>query len=584
MKKTINANLNGRAFTIDEDAYVMLENYLQNLKIHFRKEDGADEIIADFEARIQELLTEYVEKGSWVISIHQVEEVIARVGKPADFSESEKEEKKTFSAPTPETSEKRRKFYRNGDDKIISGICSGVSAYFGWDVLAVRIIAVVLLFFTGFWIIPVYLVVWLIVPEARTAEEKLRMQGRSVTVENIGRTVAEEVRPVKQEDSGLSRLVGCIGGFLKICFFVILGIIALPLFVTLIALIIAFFAVLFGIGTGFAGLLPFEIAGISDFISAPHPMITTVSLFLIIFIPLAVIVYGIISWIARWKPVHAGIKWAGFLLWMIAIIAFLCSGIRINRNADFIDWGWEYFVDGKRVEIGGSQTSRIFRLPLSEKIELGKVPATLYIQQIPDDGTDSMEIQMSGYTNVLDEIRYSYSDNRLIFYPDDDVYFIRRHHKNNIVNDSVLTTDDKIVILVKTPSLKRIRLKSHGSIEIPEKLSADSLAIELQGTGKVVANDLTVRALRVSAIGTGKIDVKGKASKAFLKMNGVGAINAGQLIADTVYAEMNGVGKIRCFPVRLLDAEMDGVGEIIYLNEPENKVLDRRGLGKIWKE
>ena len=85
MKKTLTVNLGGTVFHIDEDAYRLLDNYLSNLKIHFRKEAGADEIIDDIERRISELFTEKLAAGSQVITIAYVEEVIARMGKPEEL-------------------------------------------------------------------------------------------------------------------------------------------------------------------------------------------------------------------------------------------------------------------------------------------------------------------------------------------------------------------------------------------------------------------------------------------------------------------------------------------------------------------
>ena len=85
MKKTLTVNLGGTVFHIDEDAYCLLDNYLSNLKIHFRKEAGADEIIDDIERRISELFTEKLTAGSQVITIADVEEVIARMGKPEEL-------------------------------------------------------------------------------------------------------------------------------------------------------------------------------------------------------------------------------------------------------------------------------------------------------------------------------------------------------------------------------------------------------------------------------------------------------------------------------------------------------------------
>ena len=85
MKKTLTVNLGGTVFHIDEDAYQLLDKYLSNLRIHFRKEEGSDEIMDDFEMRISELLNERVRLGYEVITIEQVEEVIKRMGKPEEI-------------------------------------------------------------------------------------------------------------------------------------------------------------------------------------------------------------------------------------------------------------------------------------------------------------------------------------------------------------------------------------------------------------------------------------------------------------------------------------------------------------------
>ena len=85
MKKTLTVNLGGTVFNIDDDAYRLLDNYLSNLKIHFRKEAGADEIVDDIERRISELFAEKLSAGSQVITIADVEEVIARMGKPEEL-------------------------------------------------------------------------------------------------------------------------------------------------------------------------------------------------------------------------------------------------------------------------------------------------------------------------------------------------------------------------------------------------------------------------------------------------------------------------------------------------------------------
>ena len=208
MKKTLTVNLGGTVFHIDEDAYRLLDNYLSNLKIHFRKDVGADEIVDDIERRISELFAEKLTAGSQVITIEEVEEVIARMGKPEDMETADTDTASTSYKGTntggsygsgswnadsanQTTASVHRRLFRNPDDKMLGGVVSGLAAYLGWDVTLLRLLLLVILICGYGTLIPVYIVCWLVIPEARTAAEKLSMRGQAVTVENIGKTVTD---------------------------------------------------------------------------------------------------------------------------------------------------------------------------------------------------------------------------------------------------------------------------------------------------------------------------------------------------------------------------------------------------------
>ena len=139
MKKTLTVNLGGTVFHIDEDAYRLLDNYLCNLKLHFRSQKGAEEIVDDIENRISELFLEKINAGSQVITLTDVEEIITRVGKPEDFgTETEDEEEKVDStnsgnAKTSYTYTSHRRLYRNPDDKILGGELSGLAYIWWWN-------------------------------------------------------------------------------------------------------------------------------------------------------------------------------------------------------------------------------------------------------------------------------------------------------------------------------------------------------------------------------------------------------------------------------------------------------------------
>jgi len=576
MKKTVNVNLNGRMFTIDEDAYRLLDNYLQNLKIYFRKEEGSAEIISDFEARIGELFCEYISRGFQVIDIVYVEEVIARVGRPADFMDSEDSGFQAGAGAGADASSEaasadttKRKFFRNGGDKMIGGICSGISAYFGWDVLPVRIVFFVLIFFTSLWIIPAYLLAWILVPEAKTVEQKLQMRGRPVTVENIGRAVAEEEKPKSSEQKGcLTDLVNFLGGFLKFCFIALCVIIAIPLIFTIIILLTVLFAVLFGLGTGLGGLLPFGIMDFitgNSFISVAHPVLATTTFILVLLIPLIVIFYNIIAYFAKFKPVHPAIKWAGFLIWLVALIMFFTSGFRINFDRLHHPVFFSEIhncLDGNDIH---AEREKLLAPVESVSIDNGLI-ACLKIQQVEGD---SSILLFSGNENLIDNVNLEESDGHLRL----------SAHKKNCLN-----SDDNLTITLKTGALKKIELSSAGKILINEPFLSEDLEIRMKGVGSIHADSLIAKRINVDAEGAGSITLQGKAVYADLKMEGIGAIDAARLLSDSVYARMEGIGNISCNPVDYLNANMNGIGQISYVNEPKTKHSTVVGLGKVKRE
>ena len=270
MKKTLTVNLGGTVFHIDEDAYQLLDKYLSNLRIHFSKEEGSEEILNDFEMRISELFSERVRLGYEVISIIQVEEVIKRMGKPEEifgenYSEEAKDEFKTKVETGTGTAKKR--FFRNSDDRILGGVAGGLAAYMGWDPTAVRIGFIILLFFQI--TIPVYLVLWLIVPMAKTAAEKLQMRGESITLENIGKTVTDGFEKVSNNvndyvSSGKPRttlqklgdvFVTVFGAILKVLGICIAIILIPPVLLVLFVLVVVLFAVVVALIGGSVGIL-----------------------------------------------------------------------------------------------------------------------------------------------------------------------------------------------------------------------------------------------------------------------------------------------------------------------------------------
>jgi phage shock protein PspC (stress-responsive transcriptional regulator) len=189
MKITVNINLGGYAFNIDEDAYERLRQYMKNLEKEFSGESSAAEIMTDIEGRIAELFKMRLNAYKQVITIKDVEEVMAILGSPEVISGSGPSEE-----PPPKS---QRRIYRDPDRRIIGGVCAGISAYLDWDPLIMRIIFAVLIIPGGFGL-GLYLILWIVLPEAKTTAQKLEMRGDPVTIENIKESVKQEFETVKK--------------------------------------------------------------------------------------------------------------------------------------------------------------------------------------------------------------------------------------------------------------------------------------------------------------------------------------------------------------------------------------------------
>lgn len=127
MKKTLTVNLGGTVYHIDEDAYRLLDNYLNNLRLHFRKQQGANEIVDDMENRISELFSERISLSKQVITVSDVEEVIARMGKPEDLADAE-------SGDEPGENPKEKGKRQNNDRSAAAGAVFAILTIKCWAV------------------------------------------------------------------------------------------------------------------------------------------------------------------------------------------------------------------------------------------------------------------------------------------------------------------------------------------------------------------------------------------------------------------------------------------------------------------
>lgn len=199
MNKTISVNLSGLLFNLEEVAFNKLSKYLNQLTKSFEGTVGCEEILADIESRIAELFTERV-KDKQVILEKEVDEVIEILGAPEQYETDDDSFQDTTSSKASsnnyyeETSSRR--LFRDSENSVFGGVCSGVAHYFGTEAVWLRLAFVIALFFAGTGPL-LYIILWIVIPRANTTAEKLQMRGERVNIENIEKRIKEEAEKIK---------------------------------------------------------------------------------------------------------------------------------------------------------------------------------------------------------------------------------------------------------------------------------------------------------------------------------------------------------------------------------------------------
>lgn len=355
-------NLGGIIFHIEEDAYDKLNKYLSTIKGYFKDSEGRDEIMTDIESRIAEMLQEKVSSAKQAVLLSDVESVIAIMGKPEDFAgegdgseskintESSSEENK-FSYPN----NKRRRVFRDEDNKILGGVCAGISNYFDFDPLWIRAAFAISFFAFGSGFL-LYLILWIIIPKAKTTAEKLEMHGEKVDVNNIGKAVNEEFEDFKKRmnDFGdkakspetkekirttAQKATEFLGDVFHNMIKVVGKIVAFLLVFIGIALMVGLLATIFGRGTISVFNSPTSNIHFSiyEFSSAVFPadlpvVLVIIALILFFGVPLLSLIYAGIRHLFGIKQKNKIVKYTANSLWLIGLGLVIYIGFQIGND------------------------------------------------------------------------------------------------------------------------------------------------------------------------------------------------------------------------------------------------------------
>ena len=262
MNKTVNINLGGTFFYIDEDAYQKMTRYFDAIKSSLNNSSGQDEILKDIEMRIAELISAKHSNDKQVINIKELDEVIAVMGQPEDYRIDDENEESTSSNFSASKKSGSKKLFRDKENGMIGGVLAGVGHFIGIDKVWLRILLLLAIWLYGFGFL-IYIILWIVMPEAKTTTDKLEMRGEPINISNIEKRVRAEYDSISdrvksvdydklgnQVKSGATKAGSSFGDFIISILKIIAKIIGVILVLTTITVLSFLLIGIFSLGSG----------------------------------------------------------------------------------------------------------------------------------------------------------------------------------------------------------------------------------------------------------------------------------------------------------------------------------------------
>ncbi len=350
MNKTVNINLGGMFFHIDEDAYQKLTRYFDAIKRSLSNSTGQDEIIKDIEMRIAELISEKHTSEKQVISLKELDEIIAVMGQPEDYRiEDEPGAIPGATAAAFDGFKRRKKLYRDTEKGMLGGVATGLGHYFGIDSVWLKILFLIFVF-AGFGAgIVAYIVLWIVTPAAITTSEKLEMTGEPVTISNIERKVREEYetlserfknanfeRTGNQVRTGAGRIAGNFGDAFMSVFKIFAKVLGALIVVFSIVSLAGMIIALFTVGSTSIVDLPWHhYADAVNYTDVPLWVIALLGFFAIGIPFFFLFILGLKLLVNNLKSIGNPIKYSLLAVWLISVGILIGVGVKQATEVAF---------------------------------------------------------------------------------------------------------------------------------------------------------------------------------------------------------------------------------------------------------
>jgi phage shock protein PspC (stress-responsive transcriptional regulator) len=555
MNKTTTVNISGMAFYLDEAAYSKLSKYLESIKAHFAGKSYGQEVITDIEGRIAEqFMAKTQGNDQKVITEKDIDVLIARLGKIEDFAEGEGEQ-----VASAKPAGQSRRLYRNPDDVMIGGVASGLAAYLGTEATFIRILFLITVFLGGYGIL-LYLILWMVVPEASTPTEKLEMRGSPVTLAHLEQSIKNNISKAGANEK-LQKTGSSIGHFIRQLVQLFIRIIKF-FFSAVLAIggtIVSFAASMaaFALTVALVVLLVNPNSKYIDYpigqvFSGTMYSIFTTSAFLAVFIPLIFIsLIGIA--LARKRIAFNKIAILSMVgIWVVAVSALASVSV---KHADKI----EAAVNAPAAD----SITRTFDVRDFDKIEAHGTNRINLIQG------ENFSVSATGPEDDINELKLTNENGSLLAYREDRFricIFCRQH---------------EVTIDVTMPDLSFVDASGASRVTSSDFV-VDNFTLEASGASRADIK-LSANQIKIDLSGASTADLIGQANGMNFKISGASRLNADQFTTSIAEGRTSGASKAFLWVNDELHVTASGASKVRYKGQPRT-TFDESGSSDIEPE
>jgi phage shock protein PspC (stress-responsive transcriptional regulator) len=547
MKKTITVNLNNTVFNIDDDAFDLLQTYLFEIEGFLISRENKQDLLLKIESRIANFFSSKLNNNKQLIDLQVVHELIELMGKPSLFVDATIDSLGTM----PYSSQNLvKRFYRDPENGWFGGVAAGMAIYFSWDVTLIRIAMFVLLILGMGSIVPVYLVLWFVVPAAVTPIQKMEMQGDDFSFDFFKQELIRmkahwASNKFKQSTSEMSdRLLIVLHLIFKALFWFV-GIISGLLIVLLLASIFTLLGIAIFHPATLAEYAPGIFLSQNTLGLLPNLLTIIISLILVVGCPIFMLLFLTIRSISgRYKYSHIA-SWSVFFVWIASLFLLYTigfSGVFSNKHhlVPFkVHWNNSHtiLVDDVR------NTEQFNAIEVYGNIELVLMNAPV------------QNLLVSSQPDYLSHITTKVEDGILHIYTDE------------------LSFSRDVKIIVSSNNIKSILAKGACSVKTISQYKAPMFSLQLIGASQGNMNMKVDGLLDVIVKGASQVFFKGSSQTLKFKAVGASKIDAFDLEAQFVNVAAVGVSRVKVFAVKSLNADAVGASEVECKGSPEMREI-----------